>query len=392
MISHSNIDYREIHSPDVLRALFQFKVCSLDFEFLNGCEPVAYGVASGSYARGFRIGKYPGNDRTKYLRAIPHKEFAMRLQHLVNTQNYKVFIIFGAGDYHGLCRMYDKSQYKNLFPHMLICNIQPVLAKQLKEKNTTYASMIDAAYLMDVSLLGYQQHNPRDDARLLFEMAKKVIAMTPGQYRAYQEALSKLAKHKNINSVKAAFKTRISGDAETAIYTLQNQLTQLSAIRNEIRHMRSLLAAMKQEHEHGILPCRKKITTTNNAPSAQEIYNACDAAPKNRTLFIDEVLFHYPQNDRNQPPGAITIRHNNKSRNYFLFVSKAAKKDRKKLGLTEPSLTLDDLKGRYKTQVNQEKTIVLIVQKAQYNEITKTHFETLLRELIPTQLYVICEV
>ena len=54
--------------------------------------------------------------------------------------------------------------------------------------------MIDAAYLMDVSLLGYQQHNPRDDARLLFEMAKQATRMTNSQYQAYLKALSQLRK------------------------------------------------------------------------------------------------------------------------------------------------------------------------------------------------------
>ena len=173
MKKHPKIDYGQVTSLDVLRALFRYRVGSLDFEFGDDGVPIAYGVATGSYARGFRLGNYLGNDQTKHLRAIGHKEFAMRLAKLVDQLGYKVFIVYGASDYHGLCKLYEKSYYQEILPKILICTVQPVLARQIKDgRISTHAAMIDAAYLMDVSLLGYQQHNPRDDARLLFEMAK----------------------------------------------------------------------------------------------------------------------------------------------------------------------------------------------------------------------------
>ena len=82
MKKHPKIDYGQVTSLDVLRALFCYRVGSLDFEFGDDGVPIAYGVATGSYARGFRLGNYPGNDQTKPLRAIGHKEFAMRLMHM----------------------------------------------------------------------------------------------------------------------------------------------------------------------------------------------------------------------------------------------------------------------------------------------------------------------
>ena len=70
MKKHPKIDYGQVTSLDVLRALFRYRVGSLDFEFGDDGIPIAYGVATGSYARGFRLGNYLGNDQTKHLRAL----------------------------------------------------------------------------------------------------------------------------------------------------------------------------------------------------------------------------------------------------------------------------------------------------------------------------------
>lgn len=401
----SKIHYREIHSLDALRELFQYNVCSLDFEFKDGNVPAAYCVAAGSYVRGFRLGKYPGNERTRGLRLISDKEFAMRFQSLVKKRLFKVFIVYGAGDFYGLCKLYDKIGYKDILPSLLVCNIQPVLAKQLKENTVlTYASLVDAAYLMDISLLGYQRHNPCDDAVLLFEMAKRVIQMTDAQYHAYRDALNQLVESKNINTVKATYQARITSEAVASISMMQEQSAKLIEIKNDIQCMKKLLDEMKQTREHHAhiflmrkknhaQPARQQGVENIATPAIQQVDALHAERYSVRPLFVDEVLFHYPKNDPNQSPGAMTVRHNNKCRNYMLeFDKKTLKKLRKTLKLEEPALPLDALAGRYKSQTKQGITVVFIVQKAQYNRATSAHFETLLKTIIPSDNYEICEV
>ena len=111
-----------------------------------------------------------------------------------------------------------------------------------------------------------------------------------------------------------------------------------------------------------------------------------------RPLFVDEVIFHYNKDIADKTPGAITIRHNNKTHQYFLFEAKSHKKERKKLGLEGVVFQLGELKARYKTQSNQGKTIVLIVQRAQYDRATKIYFEQIMKEIIPSGNYDVCEV
>ena len=128
MKKHPKIDYGQVTSLDVLRALFRYRVGSLDFEFGDKGMPIAYG----SYAKGFRIGKYPGNDHTKHLSAAGYKEIAMRFEGLVNKNQYKIFFVFGESDYYGLCKLYEKIGHKDILPNVLVCNVQPVLARQNK--------------------------------------------------------------------------------------------------------------------------------------------------------------------------------------------------------------------------------------------------------------------
>lgn len=395
MKKHPKIDYGQVTSLDVLRALFRYRVGSLDFEFGDDGVPIAYGVATGSYARGFRLGNYLGNDQTKHLRAIGHKEFAMRLAKLVDQLGYKVFIVYGASDYHGLCKLYEKSYYQEILPKILICNVQPVLARQIKDgRISTHAAMIDAAYLMDVSLLGYQQHNPRDDARLLFEMAKQATRMTNSQYQAYLKALSQLRK-RNINKVKAAYQELIADDGKRSIQNLQCCNDQLIAMKSELQHMKKLLLEIKKEQpttrKHRKLFERKisQQRVSSAAPQLSDLHIVTTAV---RPLFVDEVIFHYNKDIADKTPGAITIRHNNKTHQYFLFEAKSHKKERKKLGLEGAVFQLGELKTRYKTQSNQGKTIVLIVQRAQYDRATKIYFEQIMKEIIPSGNYDVCEV
>ncbi len=62
------------------------------------------------------------------------------------------------------------------------------------------------------------------------------------------------------------------------------------------------------------------------------------------------------------------------------------------MGLEGAVSQLGELKARYKTQSNQGKTIVLIVQRAQYDRATKIYFEQIMKEIIPSGNYDVCEV
>lgn len=394
--THSKIDYGVVTSLEVLKTLFRYKVCSLDFEFGNDGVPIAYGVAAGSYAHGFRIGKYPGNDHTKYLSAAGHREIAMRFEALVNKKQYKIFIVFGENDYYGLCKLYDKIGYKDILPNVLVCNVQPVLARQIKHDGAVcYASLIDAAYLMDVSLLGYHRHNPRDDALLLFEMAKQTARMTDTQFQAYQQALSQL-RGKNINKVKAAFRKKIVNQAEISLHYLQDCNERFVAMKNDIHYMQALIDEMKREHPE-LRKSRKKsllerLSRKKTQPAAPQMQKLVYEPRVIRQLFVDEVLFHYHLNASEHTPAAITVRHNNKTHQYFLFATDDQKQTRKQLGLKGQVLRCEDLEGRYKTQSDQGKTVIFIVQRAQYDRATKTHFEQILKKIIPSGNYEICEV
>lgn len=394
--SHSKIDYGVVHSLDVLKTLFQYKVCSLDFEFGDKGMPIAYGVAYGSYAKGFRIGKYPGNDHTKHLSAAGYKEIAMRFEGLVNKNQYKIFFVFGESDYYGLCKLYEKIGHKDILPNVLVCNVQPVLARQNKNGGAVcQASLIDAAYLMDVSLLGYHRHNPRDDALLLFEMVKQATRMTDSQFQAYQRALSQL-RYKNINKVKAAFRKEIVDHAEASLHVLQGCNDRFSAMKKDIRYMQKLVDEIKREYPE-LRKNRKqslleKLSRRKVKPAAPEMQKLVYEPKIVRQLFVDEVLFHYPLSIGAHTPAAITVRHNNKTHRYFLIETTNHSKARKELGLSGNVFPLVDLKGRYKTQNDRGKTIIFIVQRAQYDRATKICFEQIMKKIIPSGNYEICEV
>ena len=374
----SLINYREITTLAELKALFQNNVVSIDFEFTPSTfEPFAYGYCLDKRVKGFRFSHLKGTDRTKQLPTITYQGFYSSLVTLAD-QDYRHYIVYGPNDYKCFYKLYERKKNPGLRPFIFLYNIQPCIGEWEINNTRGAASLRDAANLVGIDVSGFVKHNPKNDAELLYKLAKNVANMSEENFLSYKNYLAGMKYPSNMPDAKNNLEENLASEQRNSFTGDTNIIGTISEIKDELARMHSLITRLKiQETKKDAK--KKTIKKVPKKPEAQK-------------LFIDEVIFQFPPGQEGKIPDCIVIHHRNATKVFKLGDEKSVKKAKKKKKLKDNIKCYEQLKARYMGQEKAGIKIVLIVQKFQYNSQVKTFFETLMDDILSEQSYAIVEV
>lgn len=376
MVLNAYIDYQVIDKLSDLKAVMADKPVAMDFEFFEGIEPFAYGLAYGKKAEGYRFGHYKPTEKTKNLKSIGYKHFFNQLQFL-RLQGYRNFIIFGLNDYKCLCKLLQKKPAL-LKSEIRIINIQPIIGGG----NDGNISLFKAAALLGLPVEHYSKHNPQDDANVLLQLAKQLALFSQKDYEFYCQSVKQVHRGAAIENVNQKLVSALDTDLNTVdgqnLENMNDVLSKLSEIRASVHTIRNYLNNRKQ--------------TLANQGSSQVRSNATSSDVHVATnIFIDEIIFHYPIRRNSNKPLYITTRHNGKNKSYLLEDLNA--KQLKKFFASAKSLhTRDQIKARYASQKKLDNKIIFLVHHSQYDTSTKAAFLEVLGEFLSPMDYQIFEI
>lgn len=376
MVLNAYIDYQVIDELCDLKAVMADKPVAMDFEFLEGVEPYAYGLAYGKKAEGYRFGHYKPTEKTKNLKSIGYKHFFSQLQSL-RSQGYRNFIIFGLNDYKCFYKLLQRKPAL-LQSEIRLINIQPVISGG-KDGNI---SLFKAAALLGLPVEHYSKHNPQDDAKVLLQSAKQLALFSQKDYECYCQSVKQVHQGAAIENVNKMLASMLNSDLNTVdgqnSEHMNDVLRKLSEIRDSVHTIRKYVNNRKQ--------------TLANQVNSQDMSNAASSNVHVATnIFVDEIIFHYPIRRNSNKPLYITTRHNGKNKSYLLEDLNA--KQLKKFFTSAKSLhTREQIKARYASQKKLDNKIIFLIHHSQYDTSTEAAFLEVLGEFLSPMDYQIVEI
>lgn len=177
-----NILFSSIDSLHSLKMVMNTNVAAIDFEFSEGCQPIAYGLSVENQSSGYQFSNRKQTKKTACLDKSNTEGFMLLLAKL-SDRGYRTLITFGTNDLKCLQNLYEAKKQQSPLPTINVLDPQPVLASVIDDgQKMRPVGLMDIAMFIDVDLYGVIAHNPTDDASVLYEVASRVSKLNNEEF------------------------------------------------------------------------------------------------------------------------------------------------------------------------------------------------------------------